>query len=116
MIKRENIPVTLVNSHVEICVDNSEWNFHLSEMTTCRFVSIVYPMEYKWLFSQRNALLAILFGYILGLAVSLPTLFPCCHTLWNADYYITVYDPVNTWYYLLFALHMLRIIYYWKWN
>ncbi|VDK72992.1 unnamed protein product [Litomosoides sigmodontis] len=70
----------------------------LALMACNRFVSIVYPMEYKWLFSPRNALVAILLGYVLGLAVSLPTLFPCCHTLWNADYYITVYDPVNTWY------------------
>ncbi|CAG9540168.1 unnamed protein product [Cercopithifilaria johnstoni] len=76
----------------------------LGLMACNRFVSIVYPMEYKWLFSPRKAFLAILFGYALGFAVSLPTLFPCCHTLWNSDYYITVYDPMNTWYYLLFSL------------
>ncbi|VIO86368.1 Uncharacterized protein BM_BM1926 [Brugia malayi] len=70
----------------------------LGLMACNRFVSIVYPMEYKWLFSPRKALLAILFGYALGFAVSLPTLFPCCHTLWNSDYYITVYDPMDTWY------------------
>ncbi|KAM3726584.1 Neuropeptide S receptor [Dirofilaria immitis] len=70
----------------------------LGLMACNRFVSIVYPMEYKWLFSPRKALFAILFGYALGFAVSLPTLFPCCHTLWNSDYYITVYDPMDTWY------------------
>uniref|UniRef100_A0A8R1TU22 G_PROTEIN_RECEP_F1_2 domain-containing protein n=1 Tax=Onchocerca volvulus TaxID=6282 RepID=A0A8R1TU22_ONCVO len=70
----------------------------LGLMACNRFVSIVYPMQYKWLFSPRKALFAILFGYALGFAVSLPTLFPCCHTLWNSDYYITVYDPMDTWY------------------
>lgn len=70
----------------------------LGLMACNRFVSIVYPMEYKWLFSPRKTLLTISFGYALGFAVSLPTLFPCCHTLWNSDYYITVYDPMDTWY------------------
>ncbi|KAE9413990.1 hypothetical protein Angca_001237, partial [Angiostrongylus cantonensis] len=63
-----------------------------------RFVSIVYPMEYKNMFSRKRSLYLILFGYLLGFLVSLPTLFPCCHTLWNSDYYITVYQPMDTWY------------------
>ncbi|KAK0397013.1 hypothetical protein QR680_001942 [Steinernema hermaphroditum] len=70
----------------------------LGLMACNRFVSIVYPMEYKWLFSKKRSVLIILFGYILGFLVSLPTLFPCCHTLWNSDYYITVYEPMDTWY------------------
>ncbi|TMS36597.1 hypothetical protein L596_003728 [Steinernema carpocapsae] len=70
----------------------------LGLMACNRFVSIVYPMEYKWLFSKKKSVLIILFGYICGFLVSLPTLFPCCHTLWNSDYYITVYEPMDTWY------------------
>ncbi|VDN01035.1 unnamed protein product [Thelazia callipaeda] len=70
----------------------------LGLMALNRFVSIVYPMKYKWLFSPPKALFLILSGYFLGFAASLPTLFPCCHTLWNSDYYITVYDPMDTWY------------------
>uniref|UniRef100_A0A1I8A1A8 G_PROTEIN_RECEP_F1_2 domain-containing protein n=1 Tax=Steinernema glaseri TaxID=37863 RepID=A0A1I8A1A8_9BILA len=70
----------------------------LGLMACNRFVSIVYPMEYKWLFSKRRSVLTILFGYILGFLVSLPTLFKCCHTLWKSDLYVTVYDPMDTWY------------------
>lgn len=62
-----------------------------------RFVSIVYPMEYKWLFSPGHSILIIASLYLLGFLASLPTLFPCCHTLWNSDYYITVYEPMDTW-------------------
>ncbi|VDM37028.1 unnamed protein product [Toxocara canis] len=76
-----------------------------------RFVSIVYPMEYKWLFSRTKSLLIILFGYVLGFTVSLPTLFPCCHTLWNSHYYITVYDPMDTWYkYIDMSVNSLSLI------
>ncbi|EPB80005.1 hypothetical protein ANCCEY_00954 [Ancylostoma ceylanicum] len=70
----------------------------LGLMAGNRFVSIVYPMEYKNMFSRKRSLYLILFGYFLGFLVSLPTLFPCCHTLWNSDYYITVYQPMDTWY------------------
>uniref|UniRef100_A0A0K0D3N1 G_PROTEIN_RECEP_F1_2 domain-containing protein n=1 Tax=Angiostrongylus cantonensis TaxID=6313 RepID=A0A0K0D3N1_ANGCA len=70
----------------------------LGLMAGNRFVSIVYPMEYKNMFSRKRSLYLILFGYLLGFLVSLPTLFPCCHTLWNSDYYITVYQPMDTWY------------------
>ncbi|VDN55790.1 unnamed protein product [Dracunculus medinensis] len=70
----------------------------LGLMAFNRFVSIVYPMEYKWLFSPRKSLMIILLGYFLGLMVSLPSLFPCCNTLWNSYFYITVYDPMDTWY------------------
>ncbi|KJH48734.1 7 transmembrane receptor [Dictyocaulus viviparus] len=70
----------------------------LGLMAGNRFVSIVYPMEYKNLFSRKRSIYLISLGYLLGFLVSLPTLFPCCHTLWNSDYYITVYQPMDTWY------------------
>ncbi|WKY14186.1 hypothetical protein Q1695_000047 [Nippostrongylus brasiliensis] len=70
----------------------------LGLMAGNRFVSIVYPMEYKNMFSRKRSVYLIVFGYVLGFLVSLPTLFPCCHTLWNSDYYITVYLPMDTWY------------------
>uniref|UniRef100_A0A914C1M8 G-protein coupled receptors family 1 profile domain-containing protein n=1 Tax=Acrobeloides nanus TaxID=290746 RepID=A0A914C1M8_9BILA len=70
----------------------------LGLMAGNRFVSIVYPMEYKWIFSQGNSLIIIAMLYLLGFLASLPTLFPCCHTLWNSDFYITVYEPMDTWY------------------
>ncbi|GMR60347.1 hypothetical protein PMAYCL1PPCAC_30542 [Pristionchus mayeri] len=70
----------------------------LGLMACNRFVSIVYPMEYKWMFSRGRSLAIIFFGYFLGFLVSLPTLFPCCHTLWDSSMYITVYQPMDTWY------------------
>uniref|UniRef100_A0AC34QHD1 G-protein coupled receptors family 1 profile domain-containing protein n=1 Tax=Panagrolaimus sp. JU765 TaxID=591449 RepID=A0AC34QHD1_9BILA len=70
----------------------------LGLMAGNRFVSIVYPMEYKWMFSQGKSIVILIVMYVLGFLSSLPTLFPCCHTLWNSDYYITVYDPMDTWY------------------
>ncbi|CAJ0575021.1 unnamed protein product, partial [Mesorhabditis spiculigera] len=70
----------------------------LGLMACNRFVSIVYPMEYKRMFSRKRSIAILFFGYFLGFLVSLPTLFPCCHTLWNSDYYITVYSPMDTWY------------------
>ncbi|VDK49455.1 unnamed protein product [Anisakis simplex] len=83
----------------------------LGLMACNRFVSIVYPMEYKWLFSRNKSLLIIFFGYLLGFCVSLPSLFPCCHTLWNSDYYITVYDPMDTWYkYVDMSVNSLSLI------
>ncbi|CAD6188941.1 unnamed protein product [Caenorhabditis auriculariae] len=70
----------------------------LGLMAGNRFVSIVYPMEYKYMFSRTRSLYLIIFGYFLGFLVSLPTLFDCCHTLWDSNYYITVYEKPNTWY------------------
>ncbi|CAI2355572.1 unnamed protein product [Caenorhabditis sp. 36 PRJEB53466] len=63
-----------------------------------QFVSIVYPMEYKHIFSRARSLYLILLGYFLGFIVSLPTLFDCCHTLWDSNYYITVYEKPGTLY------------------
>ncbi|CCD62712.1 G-protein coupled receptors family 1 profile domain-containing protein [Caenorhabditis elegans] len=70
----------------------------LGLMAGNRFVSIVYPMEYKHIFSRTRSLYLILFGYFLGFLVSLPTLFDCCHTLWDSNYYITVYEKPDTLY------------------
>jgi len=83
----------------------------LGLMAGNRFVSIVYPMEYKWMFSQNRSIVILIFMYILGFLSSLPTLFPCCHTLWNSDYYITVYDPMDTWYkYVDMAVNSLSLL------
>ncbi|PAV89256.1 hypothetical protein WR25_21223 [Diploscapter pachys] len=70
----------------------------LGLMAINRFVSIVYPMEYKNIFSRSRALLLIALGYFLGFIASLPTLFGCCHTLWDSNNYITVYEKPETWY------------------
>ncbi|CAI5455036.1 unnamed protein product [Caenorhabditis angaria] len=70
----------------------------LGLMALNRFVSIVYPMEYKHIFSRSRTLYMILFGYILGLCVSLPTLFDCCHTLWDSETYVTIYEKPDTLY------------------
>ena len=54
-----------------------------------------------------------MFMYLLGFLSSLPTLFPCCHTLWNSDYYITVYDPMDTWQ-VTFTLQFAKLIFRYK--
>ncbi|CAJ0947179.1 unnamed protein product, partial [Mesorhabditis belari] len=83
----------------------------LGLMACNRFVSIVYPMEYKRMFSRKRSIAILFFGYFLGFLVSLPTLFPCCHTLWHSNYYITVYDPMDTWYkYVDMAVNSLSLI------
>ncbi len=47
----------------------------------------------------------------MGLCASLPTLFPCCHTLWNADAYITEYAQPDTWYkYLDLSVNSLSLV------
>jgi hypothetical protein len=47
-------------------------------------------MEYKQIFSPQRTLLMIAALYTVGAAVSIPTLFPCCHTVYDAEYWITV--------------------------
>uniref|UniRef100_A0A8R1DMH0 G_PROTEIN_RECEP_F1_2 domain-containing protein n=1 Tax=Caenorhabditis japonica TaxID=281687 RepID=A0A8R1DMH0_CAEJA len=70
----------------------------LGLMAGNRFVSIVYPMEYKHIFSRPRSLYLIFLGYVIGFLISLPTLFDCCHTLWDSNYYITVYEKPETLY------------------
>ncbi|RCN50089.1 hypothetical protein ANCCAN_03694 [Ancylostoma caninum] len=62
-----------------------------------RFVSIVFPTHYEALFSTRRMAYLLAFSYLLGLAVSIPTLFPCCHILWDSYYYTSTYTVTNTW-------------------
>uniref|UniRef100_A0A7E4W5V3 G_PROTEIN_RECEP_F1_2 domain-containing protein n=1 Tax=Panagrellus redivivus TaxID=6233 RepID=A0A7E4W5V3_PANRE len=70
----------------------------LGLMAGNRFVSIVYPMEYKWMFSPQRSIYILIVMYFLGFLSSLPTLFECCHTLWLSTMYITVYANSGTWY------------------
>ncbi|MFH4984193.1 hypothetical protein AB6A40_010902 [Gnathostoma spinigerum] len=70
----------------------------LGLMACNRLVSIVYPMQYKVLFTPRNTYFIIAMLYVFGLSASLPSLFPCCHILWDSNFYITVYEPMDTWY------------------
>ena len=73
----------------------------LGLMAFNRFVSIVYPTSYAQVFSRRRTLLIIAAVYGLGLLVSVPTLFPCCHTVWNHYYYVTTYEPADTQYFIV---------------
>ncbi|CAI4223928.1 unnamed protein product [Auanema sp. JU1783] len=70
----------------------------LGLMAFNRFVSIVYPMEYKVIFSRQRSCFLLLLGYFLGFLASLPTLFSCCHLLWDAHSYATIYVQPDTWY------------------
>uniref|UniRef100_A0AC35TZL2 G_PROTEIN_RECEP_F1_2 domain-containing protein n=1 Tax=Rhabditophanes sp. KR3021 TaxID=114890 RepID=A0AC35TZL2_9BILA len=66
-------------------------------MAANRFVSIVYPMEYKAIFSKERTKMFIGVMYFLGFIVSLPTLHPCCHTVWDSELYITRYLVDFSW-------------------
>ncbi|GMT05779.1 hypothetical protein PENTCL1PPCAC_27953 [Pristionchus entomophagus] len=68
----------------------------LGFMASNRFVSIVYPMEYTRIFSRGRSLAYIIFGTFFGFLVSLPALFPCCHTIWDGSIYIAYYENSDT--------------------
>uniref|UniRef100_A0A0N4ZW98 G_PROTEIN_RECEP_F1_2 domain-containing protein n=1 Tax=Parastrongyloides trichosuri TaxID=131310 RepID=A0A0N4ZW98_PARTI len=69
----------------------------LGLMAFNRFVSIVYPMEYKSIFSRNRTKWFIASMYFLGGIVSLPTLHPCCNTVWDSELYITRYLADYSW-------------------
>ncbi|KAL6725202.1 hypothetical protein Aduo_007270 [Ancylostoma duodenale] len=71
---------------------------HLGMMAVNRYVSIVSPTYYEALFSTERMPYLLAFSYLLGLAVSIPTLFPCCHILWDSYYYTSTYTVANTWF------------------
>jgi hypothetical protein len=63
------------------------------------------------MFSQNRSAVILVIMYLLGFISSLPTLFPCCYTLWNSDFYVTVYDPMDTWYkYVDMAVNSLSLV------
>lgn len=65
----------------------------LAAMAVNRFVSIVYPLQYKRVFAPRNTLLIIFSLYLLGLLSSLPTLHECCYIVYDHHSYVTYYWP-----------------------
>ncbi|CEF60246.1 G protein-coupled receptor, rhodopsin-like family and GPCR, rhodopsin-like, 7TM domain-containing protein [Strongyloides ratti] len=69
----------------------------LGLMAFNRFISIVYPMEYKCIFSRKKTKWFIAIMYILGGIVSLPTLHPCCNIVWDSELYITRYLADFSW-------------------
>uniref|UniRef100_A0A0K0EX73 G_PROTEIN_RECEP_F1_2 domain-containing protein n=1 Tax=Strongyloides venezuelensis TaxID=75913 RepID=A0A0K0EX73_STRVS len=69
----------------------------LGLMAFNRFVSIVYPMEYKCIFSRNKTKWFIAIMYIIGGIVSLPTLHPCCNIVWDSELYITRYLADFSW-------------------
>ncbi|EYC30587.1 hypothetical protein Y032_0005g2735 [Ancylostoma ceylanicum] len=71
---------------------------HFGVMAMNRYTSIVHPTHYTTWFSTRRTAYIVVFCYLLGLAVSVPTLLPCCHTLWDPYNYISIYTPPDTWY------------------
>ncbi|RCN50088.1 hypothetical protein ANCCAN_03693 [Ancylostoma caninum] len=62
-----------------------------------RYTSILHPTYYAVCFSTKRTAYLIIFCYLLGFLVSVPTLLPCCHTVWDPSHYITVYTTPDTW-------------------
>ncbi|KRY90847.1 Melatonin-related receptor [Trichinella pseudospiralis] len=76
----------------------------LAAMAINRFVSIIYPMTYKRVFSKQNTVLVLAFCYLLGLGVSIPALLPCCYTIYHHYLYVTMYVTEDTMYFLVDVL------------
>ncbi|CAJ0596920.1 unnamed protein product [Cylicocyclus nassatus] len=71
---------------------------HIALMAFNRFICIVYPVYHTAFFSAARTSLLLCLSYVLGFAITLPTLFPKCYLLWNSQYYIPMYAVEDTWY------------------
>ncbi|CAJ0606545.1 unnamed protein product [Cylicocyclus nassatus] len=70
---------------------------HLSVMAINRYICIVYPSSYAKCFSWKMTVYILFSSYMLGIAVSLPTQFPCCYTLWDSYDYFAKYVGAGGW-------------------
>ncbi|CAJ0603816.1 unnamed protein product [Cylicocyclus nassatus] len=71
---------------------------HIGLMAINRFLSTHYPMHYALLFSSENTLFLLFLCYVVGIAVSIPMLTPCCYILWDSYNYTSIPENPQTWY------------------
>lgn len=73
----------------------------LAGMALNRYVNIVHPSYYRRLFTPCYMLSFLGFMYTVGVAVSLPALFPCCYTVYDHQLWLTYYENKDSDYYLV---------------
>ncbi|VDP01848.1 unnamed protein product [Soboliphyme baturini] len=65
-----------------------------------RFISIIFPTSYKRLFCPSNTYVIVAMSYAVGIVVSVPSLFPCCHMVYDHRMWITIYSKDDSMYFL----------------
>lgn len=73
----------------------------LGGMAVNRFVSIVLPVKYRLMFSRQNTAIILVILWALGIAASVPALFPCCYTVYDHNIWLTSYIDVDSLYYIV---------------
>lgn len=73
----------------------------LAGMAVNRYVSIVHSLYYRQLFTPCYTVMFLSFMYTVGIAVSLPALFPCCYMIYDHQLWLTYFTDKDTDYYLV---------------
>lgn len=98
------VPVNDFRNIFAIFVYNVFWYsgvIQLGGMAMNRFVSIVYPVKYRRMFSRQNTAIILAILWALGIAASLPALFPCCYTIYDHNIWLTAFVDENSLYYIV---------------